>query len=1599
MTDLSKYKKQAKKIGNIGLAGAGKAGAYKPYFKNMNTGLNGLGSVNSDVLELVENNKGGLNDLLNKLEREFSASSNIFTFDDNDLLYNKGITTNQKKAWVYYKRSVLNIPMQGGWKKYYLKGSTEQPFGTSTELTELVKDRAIFYSNGQFLPLAVYSWGNIYERIDQLELDKDYIIANYGEAVYLDHKNVLNAARPAQIKFNDPDVSKRAVITCTSTIAKTFTVKELKPEYMSEVAEAQQFNNKGRNVDKKKRIDINFNGETSFALREVFVKWLYTLDIRRNFTNTSPYEISNFYVYGFPISDVYKEDSGKSAPEIKQAAREEGEVLFSKFLNEVLTEQDSDNLNNAFNAKYNSWADLNYAAIPIGLETASTVLGQPFAIRPEKREAIAYMEAVGSGILAYDVGVGKTFSALLELANALHQGKCKRPLVVVPNPTYNNWLKEAFGGIDKETGKRFDGILSNLGYKYNDWYNLNTQLVKKLDKTNDLTELIPEGTVTFMSYEGLRQLGFSSNIDRQFIDEFKNILGQTINDPTLSSTKENVLNGLSKKEIAQAAESFGKVNADGTKEKTARDEAKDEKNIEEILGLGNKNAVADMDVLGFDYIVIDEAHRCKNVFSGVKADEEGKKNYLLTGVSSTTGIKAFFLCNYIQRVFGRNVMLLTATPFTNSPLEVYSMLSLVGYELLVESGYYNINDFFNQFAKIDVEYTVGIGGEVKVKDVIKGFNNRRILQKLIFTKVNYKTGEDVGVKRPCKINLPMLSVRRIAENNSVLSGLGNIAKPAQKVNSSDQILTYLEMTDQQAANQDEIYDRINEALSPKGGKIDKKNLFRYMSASLDNAFSPFMYKMAELTPTSPADFVENSPKIKYACDCILSVKKYHEDKGEPVSGQVIYSNRGVAYFHLIKKYLHSKGFKTGVMYEGTKVDEVMIIAGGGKDEFGNPVEVEKVDKEIIKEAFLAGVVKVIIGSATIREGINLQKNGTCLYNLYPEWTPTNIRQLEGRIWRQGNKFGYVRIVMPLVENSMDVFVFQKLEEKTARINDLFYREGLSNVLDLDDIDPEQIKYALIKDIGKLAIIDFNIEKAKAKQALQNLADDFEAIKKIAGLIDDVDSSRKGSLNQLRENAVQKVQSFIDSYKNDEGYKDKVKYAMGVLDNLNQVINNPVDDDLIKLLNKLQNYNNKTSWSFQAYIYQLDDFVKNIRELRKKERSVLKPKGFSLDSNFTEVSEFITKEFNEKKEIFIQQFGKEDKNYSEAPRFKEIYDEIIAKKEKLNINGQTVSERVKEFEKLNYLLNYKAADVQSNVCVLPDPNQKIVIAQSCPPMDNEGKRRIDAEGLALLTKCIENEPNTKEQNTDKKGNYTDTRKLLHDKIIADFTANKPCEVKPQPIAILTGGAPGAGKSTFINKFAAWINDESKIVKIDADEIRAKLPEYKGWNAFNTHAETKDIVNQLLDKVGKPCESDLVYDGTMNKAENYKPLIAKLKSLGYKIFVIYIQVPKEVSMQRVMSRYQSKGRYVPFEVIDEVFSKGLTAYEEIIKSADGFVRVDGIKQEIIEQGGMQLPKERNYQFKQELSEIEVTPEGKTKPKNKLLLYKYKAKAIAIKLKLLK
>lgn len=1556
-----------------------------------------LGSVTSELDELIDIKDSDIDAILAKIEKgSLNFKNETISFDENDLLYNNGISTEEKQAWVYYQQNNKGIPMTN-WSKYFIAKN-------QNAIDKLVTAGALFYSNGEYVPYPVFTWGNIYQLEDDLIANKDYIVSNYSQEIYDNHLKALAEVKPAMLKIDDKDEDKRPIISLLSKVAynkNIFSISEVSEEY-SDIDSTEVLNKRGLRLPRKKRVSVRFDGEEKYSLQQVFIKWINALDRKRYFDVSNPYDIYNYYILGSPISDIDSKLDASDRAEIKKNAREKGEALFSIFLAEVLTQKDREKLNRIWNSKYNGWSDLKYNRVPIGLETTSKFLGHGFSIRPEKREAIAYMSAVGAGILAYDVGVGKTISALLELASAIQQGKAKRALLVVPNPTYKNWIKEGFGGIDEDSGDVFDGILSHTGITINKWYNLGVSVIKKLEKNSELDKKVAENSITIVTYEGFANLGFSDAASNEFIDEYIDIMDQNQIDPDDVEAAED------ESTLGRDYSSYDDMGSNLTLGKSKRDEGKSKEEYLKIIGAGTKyNTVADVDVLGFDHITIDEAHRCKNIFSGVKKDaNNGAKNYLLSGSQSTTGIKAFFICNYIQRVAAKgkgNVLLLTATPFTNSPLEVYSMMSLVGYDHMQSTGLYNINDFFKMFVKPEPEYVVKYDGTVTVKDTIKSYTNRIILQKLIFTKINYKSGDELvpPLKRPIKINLPLMA--------------RNVNGQVVKLPKEKQVLTFLRMNEKQAIYQEEINNKL--------ANITKDNfndLFRYMGASQDNAFSPFAYKLGAVTPPSSArEFVLNSPKVEYAVECIRSVKKYHEANNQKVSGQVIYSDRGVRFFPMIKEYLlENVGFKKHVKFEGRNLSEVMIIAG---------TAMEKVDKEIIKEAFLAGIVKVIIGSSTIREGINLQTYGTTIYDLRPDWNPTDFRQLEGRIHRQKNKFGYVRICMPLVENSMDVFMFQKLEEKTSRINDIFYREGSSNMLDLSSLDPSEIKYALISNIGSLAKIDFGLEMNKALNKISILNDELNDVR---NLHYDIDRKNKVQAELLSDmlNNVNKLEVWLSTrpydWKTDPTKEQKIesKKVSELLTDLKDATTAKDFTTIVSLSTRLNNYNQRTfrGHNLTLYTSKIASYRVDVRDLLRKEKVILKPKGLSLDVPLPAIIDKVKKEYEAERLKYLYNFGKlvptegEESTYEPLSaseldrgvenmkrpprRYVEIYNYIEKKKKELAIDGQPVKRRVAEFASLNYLLNYKMADIDPTVHELPsegeNPPQKI----QCPPLDATGKRRIDDQAHEMIAECLASQTSTKDLHIDAEGNYTPERQELHNRLISEFKDLKPCVVQEKPICILTGGAPGSGKSTFLKRFAPWISS-GNLYHIDADEVRAKLPEYEGWNASNTHLETKDLVNRLLDEIGDPCLFDMIYDGTMNKAANYKPLIKKLKDLGFIVFVIYIEVPKELSMDRAMSRYQRSGRYVPKFVIDEIYENGLEAFHEVLKMADGYVQVDGVNGSVIKKDGYQLPANRNYEFAPALSNSVITSDNKivSSKANKMKMLKLKARALKLKLAL--
>ena len=1119
-----------------------------------------------------------------------------FSFKEILQQYNKGITEDEIKAWVWYKRKIngyndetVILNKKNGWSNYVV------PLGQVANYTsKWLKEGVICYYKGDFMPSVLYYAENIYKRQQMLLKEKDVIIKDYGQEQYDRQWQGLENVKPPQLTLANPVKGNRLFIKPTAAFANEIQIGSL--------TDGTSFTEYNKDTGKWEV------GKT--GLIDGFREWLKKQP-KDDFKKSSDWNIIQYYIENKTPPRYYEKEEKLR---MKQNAKLEGDAFFVKFLAEAITREDQLIIEQVWNERYNGYVEINYFKIPVAFTSSSTFKNKPLFIRPAQREGIGFISVHGSGCIAYDVGVGKTMTAILSLAQALESGQCKRPFIVVPNQTYKNWLGELQGVI--ENGKvSLTGILPQ--YRVMDLYNLGESYLDQLRDKEGNIKPVPEYTISVLTYEGFNRLAFSDETWSEIGVELFEILNQ------------------------------------GTEEE--REKAKLFEKIEEMMGKGIKGASANIEELGFDYMVVDEAHAMKKSFTGVKGEQKGdtgkrdKAPYEInSGQPSMTALRGFMISQYILRNNNmRNVLLLTATPFTNSPLEIYSVLALIGYQQLERSGVKNIKEFFDTYIKTSLQLVINAKLKPERKEIVMGFSNLVALQAFIFKFITYKTGEDANIQRPNKIVLPLMNQK-----------VGDKVVPLPV---EQQISTNLPLTATQADYMKDVESYVtgktslvNFCVNPmgfeeetdddgKGEALNEQNLsedeeegariLRGLSFARQLALSPYLYACNPNKTPSYEEYIDSSPKLKYVMGCIQSVKRFHEKKNEEVSGQIIYMNSGVHFFSLIKEYLVKK--------IGYDENEVGIIKSG----------LSAAKKEGIKEKFLAGTIKIIIGSASIKEGINLQNRSTVLYNCWLDWNPTDVKQLEGRIWRFGNRHANIRIVNPLMEDSVDTFIFQKLEEKTSRINEIWYRAGKTNSLNLEEFNPSELKTGLITDPHALAELILMEER-------EQLQDTINGLKNQQSVLDDINKAR----TDFNEN-IEHIKQAVNRYKpqktvDKEGNKIVVKAR--ALETIFTIYKEYLEDE-----------NTETTYRDQT-IY--DTVRKANATLKRGLEQVLEPKGFDINFDYDKVVGKIGKEIEEHQKVLEERTGQEAVNEKAG----EIIKQRIAK----GYQPKTVKERVEEFASMN-----------------------------------------------------------------------------------------------------------------------------------------------------------------------------------------------------------------------------------------------------------------------------------------------------------------------------
>ena len=477
------------------------------------------------------------------------------------------------------------------------------------------------------------------------------------------------------------------------------------------------------------------------------------------------------------------------------------------------------------------------------------------------------------------------------------------------------------------------------------------------------------------------------------------------------------------------------------KETTKRGKESVKERFENMVGKALKGNKAKFKVedLGFDHVTFDEAHAGKNLFDEARADSmekdaggkaKGTNTYfnMRGGSQSKVALRMFLLTQHIlNENNNRNVFMLTATPFNNQSLEVFNMLSYLAKDKLDKMGLYNVYQFNEQFIDVTSDIVLDANNNPVEKQVELGFKNVGALREIIKSCMLIRTADDAKVIRPNK------TVTR------------------QKLDPTEEQLYWFDQADEIAMDR-EIEGALFKSISMR----------RNATISPDVAANNF--------DVSPEEFIKNSPKLDYIMRCVESMKNK-----DAKTSQIIYMPIGVKFLGKIKKYLVDKG-----VY---KPEEIEIISS--ENALSNP-EKEEARISKITDSFndREGDVKLIIGTQKIQVGMNLNKNTSTLYMPYVEWNPTDFVQTVGRMWRQGNSYKNVRVVVPLLKNSSDSFMFQKLDEKIKRMNDLMGsdKEYISN----DDLQTQEEKIAMISNPAKRAKMYTLLEKDKIEFEIKKL---------------------------------------------------------------------------------------------------------------------------------------------------------------------------------------------------------------------------------------------------------------------------------------------------------------------------------------------------------------------------------------------------------------------------------------------------------------------------------------------------------------------------------
>lgn len=694
----------------------------------------------------------------------------------------------------------------------------------------------------------------------------------------------------------------------------------------------------------------------------------------------------------------------------------------------------------AYNRTYRSFrrrgADSTAEQLP-GI--SKTFKGQPLKVKSHQWEYVNQALEQGKSINAHGVGGGKTLAAIM-LGKALEKKGLKRKLLAVPNKVIRKWayeIKEAFPAAN---------IISLENISADNAYKLLQQVAM-----NDVDFVL-------ITHDRLKQIPLrdADKYLQEDIDLYEDRLRKL-------KSKKGARRG-SERDIQEYLA----------------------KKKERLLALQQMRRTKTIfwEDLRLDALMVDEAHNYKRV--DVDWGNYSNDSTISGGNQSSDRANDLYYKTRSMRDSGKgNIHFLTATPTTNRPIEIYSMIRYLAPEEWTSRGIVNAGDFIDHFTEIEAKLVPDLDGVLVEKRLITKYKNLIDLRSIVEKYVDF---------------------RPVAE-------LSEVSRPDAEYNVVEVPIS----EDQKKILGKIVADLDYVARDPKGAAAEGINKMSLTTEGRKAAVGADIH-----SPEDHPNWAETNSKIAFSVDKVSAI---HKKTG---AGQLIFLDLFRGYKKAVyqevdgKKYMVSK---PEVMVNYHEKIREQLIARGVK-----PVEIAIINGEVnntpaakarVQEEYNQGKIKIVIGSTTsMGEGMDLQADTVAIHNIDVPWTPAALEQRNGRGVRQGNKNDLVQIFNYMTKGSLDAFMYGKLAVKEKWNQNLWKgkEDTISN--DLNNDEHEGLSY---EDLSKSLTID--VKTRDYWKAIRESSIEQQAQEKRSKQISDLDHRIV-----IRNEEIGHSEKMLDTYK-------------------------------------------------------------------------------------------------------------------------------------------------------------------------------------------------------------------------------------------------------------------------------------------------------------------------------------------------------------------------------------------------------------------------------------------------------------------------------------